>query len=86
MLVTIGVDPHKGSHTAVAIDVEETKLGEVRVSSAKDQCDQLLGWPRPSPSGASPSSQRPGSATCWPNSSWPPARRCSMCPRRWRLG
>ena len=44
MLVTIGVDPHKGSHTAVAIDGEETKLGEVRVSSAKDQCDQLLGW------------------------------------------
>lgn len=44
MLVTIGVDPHKGSHTAVAIDGEETKLGEVRIRSAKEQCDQLLGW------------------------------------------
>ena len=28
----------------MAIDGEETKLGEVRMSSAKDQCDQLLGW------------------------------------------
>ena len=44
MLVTIGVDPHKGSHTAVAIDGEESKLGEVRVSSASDQCERLLGW------------------------------------------
>ncbi len=35
MLVTIGVDPHKGSHTAVAIDGEETKLSEVRIRSAQ---------------------------------------------------
>ncbi len=44
MLVTIGVDSHKGSHTAVAIDREETKLAEVQIRSAKDQCGELLGW------------------------------------------
>ena len=29
--VMIGVDPHKGSHTAVAIGEKEAPLGEVRV-------------------------------------------------------
>src|SRR5262245_25046104 len=28
--VMIGVDPHKGSHTAVAIDAEEVPLGRLR--------------------------------------------------------
>jgi transposase len=44
MLVLIGVDPHKASHTAVAIDGDETKLDELRVHSTKGQCEQLLGW------------------------------------------
>ncbi len=34
MVVTIGIDPHKGSHTAVALDERETVLGQLRVSSA----------------------------------------------------
>jgi transposase len=44
MLVLIGVDPHKASHTAVAIDRDETKLDELRVRAAKGQCERLLGW------------------------------------------
>lgn len=44
MKVLIGVDPHKGSHTAVAIDGEESRLGEVRVRATKRQCDVLLEW------------------------------------------
>ena len=44
MKVLIGVDPHKGSHTAVAIDREEGRLGEVRVRSTKRQCQALLTW------------------------------------------
>jgi transposase len=43
-VVLIGVDPHKGSHTAVAVDGEETKIGEVRVRAAKGQCERLLQW------------------------------------------
>ena len=44
MMVLIGVDPHKGSHTAVAIDREEAPLGELRVRSSRSQCEQLLAW------------------------------------------
>jgi transposase len=43
-MVLIGIDPHKGSHTAVAIDRDETKLAEVRLRSSKHQCVRLLDW------------------------------------------
>jgi len=43
-MVLIGIDPHKGSHTAVAIDRDETKLAELRLRSSKQQCVQLLEW------------------------------------------
>jgi transposase len=42
--VMIGVDPHKGSHTAVAIDDGEAVLGEVRVRSAATQVERLVVW------------------------------------------
>jgi transposase len=42
--VMIGVDPHKGSHTAVAIDSAEEPLGEVRVRACAAQADRLLAW------------------------------------------
>src|ERR1017187_8279049 len=44
MKVLIGVDPHDGSHTAVAIDSEEIQLAQMRVRATKAQCDQLLAW------------------------------------------
>jgi transposase len=44
MMVLIGVDPHKGSHTAVAIDGDEVELGQVRVRASRAQCSQLLAW------------------------------------------
>jgi transposase len=40
----IGIDPHKGSHTASAIDQAETALGELRVRSGAGQLGRLLGW------------------------------------------
>jgi len=43
-MVVIGIDPHKGSHTAVAIDEEETKLAEVRVRADRRQLEGLLKW------------------------------------------
>jgi transposase len=49
MKVLIGVDPHKGSHTAVAIDGNESRLGEVRVRATKRQCETLLTWAEPFP-------------------------------------
>src|ERR1700682_6431999 len=44
MKVLMRVDPHKGSHTAVAIDSEEIQLGQMKGRATKAQCDQLLGW------------------------------------------
>ena len=42
--VIIGVDPHKGSHTAVALDGAEKSLGQLRVKATPGQVDQLLRW------------------------------------------
>ena len=42
--VMIGVDPHKGSHTAVAIGAAEEVLGQVRVRASAAQARQLLAW------------------------------------------
>ncbi len=44
MAVMIGVDPHKGSHTAVAIDENEVALGELRVRSSTAQVERLTAW------------------------------------------
>src|SRR5215469_284641 len=42
--VMIGVDPHKGSHTAVAISPAEEPLGELRVRASVAQAQRLLAW------------------------------------------
>src|SRR5690349_7276920 len=42
--VMIGVDPHKGSHTAVAIGAAEEPLGQVRVRASAAQAQRLLAW------------------------------------------
>jgi transposase len=38
----IGIDPHKGSHTAAVLDRRETVIGELRVSADRRQRDRLL--------------------------------------------
>ena len=35
--VMIGIDPHKGSHTAVAVGMVEEPLGELRVRACPSQ-------------------------------------------------
>ena len=42
--VMIGVDPHKGSHTAVVIDQAEMALDQVRVRACAAQAERLLAW------------------------------------------
>ena len=42
--VMIGVDPHKGSHTAVAIDGREVPLGQLRVRAWAGQAQRLVAW------------------------------------------
>ena len=43
-MVTIGIDPHKASHTAVALDEEGRLLGELRVVATKAMLERLLRW------------------------------------------
>ena len=44
MAVMIGVDPHKGTHTAVALDEHEERLGEVKVRASSVQAARLVEW------------------------------------------
>ena len=40
----IGIDPHKGSHTATAVDAREVVVGELRVEADRHQRARLLEW------------------------------------------
>src|SRR5437764_14892078 len=44
--VMIGIDPHKSSHTAVAIGLGEERLGDLQVRACPSQAGQLLAWAR----------------------------------------
>ena len=40
----IGIDPHKGSHTAAAVDRSESVIATLRVEADRDQRQHLLDW------------------------------------------
>jgi transposase len=44
MNVMIGIDPHKASHTAVAIGRDEDQIASVKVRATSRQVEQLLCW------------------------------------------
>ena len=44
MVTTIGIDPHKATHTAVAIDDDETVLAEFTIRADKNQARKLVDW------------------------------------------
>jgi hypothetical protein len=44
MVTTIGIDPHKATHTAVAIDESEVVLGEITLPADRSQLQTLLDW------------------------------------------
>ena len=44
MSVMIGIDPHKGSHAAVAVDSQEQAVAEFEVKATGRQTRQLLSW------------------------------------------
>ena len=49
MKVIIGVDPHKASHTAVAIGSDEGELASLKLRATRRQVDQLVAWAEPFP-------------------------------------
>jgi hypothetical protein len=49
MDVVIGIDPHKASHTAVALGDGEVELDRVEVRTGRNQLARLLAWAEPFP-------------------------------------
>jgi transposase len=43
-MTMIGIDPHKATHTAVAIDDDENVIDEFTLESSKDQVERLTDW------------------------------------------
>ena len=43
-MITIGIDPHKSSHTAVALDPSGRILGELRVPASRATPERFLRW------------------------------------------
>lgn len=43
-MFVIGIDPHKGSHTAAVLDGNEDLVGELRIDAGSCQCGELLGF------------------------------------------
>jgi transposase len=48
--VIIGIDPHKATHTAVAVNRDEGELSRLKVRACRGQVDKLLTWATPFPS------------------------------------
>ncbi len=47
MTVVIGIDPHKQTHQAVAVDDREDELSRLEVRATKTQVDRLVRWAAP---------------------------------------
>ena len=87
-MVMIGIDPHKQTHTAVAIDTHEVVLGERLVRARSGQVRGSSHGPTSSMTGhgRGRSSPRVGSAICWRSSSSPRVNTSWTSPRCWRHG
>ena len=47
MSVTIGIDPHKSTHTAVAVDRDEHPIARLTFPACPGQTERLLAWAEP---------------------------------------
>ncbi|MFI9415107.1 transposase [Nocardia gamkensis] len=49
-MIVIGIDPHKGSHTATAVDpAGNTDLGSIRIEATLAEYKRLIAWAKPWP-------------------------------------
>ena len=76
MVTIIGVDPHKVTHTAVAICGDEPEVAKVTVRATCHQASKLLSWASPSRDVPGPSNRPAASDICWHSSSSMPANAC----------
>jgi hypothetical protein len=44
VVTMIGIDPHKATHTAVAIDDDENVIDEFTLKASRSQTERLPGW------------------------------------------
>ena len=72
MSVVIGIDPHKGSHAAAAVN-DELAVAEVKVEASKRQVRELLAWAERFPVRRWATDAQP-CATCDRHRPAPPAR------------
>ncbi len=85
--VMIGIDPHKASHTAAAIDPAENELGQVRVQGGRRPAGAAVGvGARGGRSGPGRWRTPAGWAICSPSSCWRPVSGCWMCRPSWPPG
>jgi hypothetical protein len=83
----IGVDPHKGSHTAVAFSADEYLLGRMRVRACPSQVEQLVAWARAWPGRVWAVQGATGlGGICWTGSWPPPMSMWWMCRPGWLPG
>jgi len=50
MQVIIGIDPHKATHTAVAVNGSEDEISRLKIRATRDQVAKLMTWAAPFPS------------------------------------
>ena len=64
MEVVIGIDPHKASHHAFAVDEREVELAQLSVRATRTQTQRLLAWAAPFEQRVWAVEGAEGSATC----------------------
>jgi hypothetical protein len=84
--VMIGIDPHKSSHTAVAIGLGEEPLGELLVRACPSQAGQLLAWAREWPERAWAIEGAAGLGNLLAQQLVAAGERVAMCRRSWLPG
>jgi len=81
-MVTIGIDPHKTSHTAAALDASGETLGELRLRADGATLSRLGAWAAGWPQRVWAIEGAGGLGRCWPSNSSPPAKPWSTSLRR----
>jgi transposase len=84
--VMIGIDPHKASHTAVAINAAGELLGELRVRGCAARAGQLLAWAAAWPQRAWAVEGAGGLGHLLARQLLSAGERVAMCRRSWARG
>src|SRR5215213_10555402 len=82
-VITIGIDPHKRSLTAAALDPHSRLLAELRLPATGQAAQQLLAWAAVWPQRRWAVEAQAAWAAASPSSWWPPASKWSTCRPSW---